>query len=576
MKTNTIFKFIAVALSSAVLLTSCAEETFPENGYATSDQIAESPFATGGVLSAIPTILMSNYSEILGEHVEFGYMGLAGALDRMTGDMFPVSGNVEGGNPYYDRWQFATYPCTLLWLNNNSYASLWFYKSYYQFLYTANSAVSILGSATEPTAELGVALAYRALINSDMARMYDPLDAVADPAAKVQYSVPGEVKGLTMPLITESMTLEQMENNPRQPREAMWAYILNDLNKAEELMIADAGYTRPTIGIPNLAVVYGLKARAYLWLGGFSEVYGDVAVPGLAEGDAVTVKVPTGSDAYRLAAEYARKAINASGCTIMSEAQWLDKTTGFCVANNSWMLGLKQSTDTVLNNLYAWTAHMSIEAIWGYGYGSQPGVSNKFYDRMDANDFRKKNIVTPDRSWSAIKDYTVLTEEEFNGSEGSPIAPYAWIKFHTNGGEKFDYSKGNVTDIPLMRVEEMYLIEAEATAHYDEATGKSLLEAFMATRAPGYTYFGTDLVEEIIFQKRAEFWGEGIVIFDMKRMDIGWSNADNSNSPVYNRITTNGRAPWWNLTLPETAEQQNAGIRGFNNPNPCNTYISND
>lgn len=573
-----IFKFIAVTLCSAMLLTSCAEETFPENGAATNDQIANSPFATGGILSAIPTILMSNYTEILGEHVEFGYMGLVGAMDRMTGDMFPVSGSVEGGNPYYDRWQFATYPCTLLWLNNNSYASYWFYKSYYQFVFTANSAVTVLSSTGEPSAEWGVALAYRAMLYSDMARLYDPLHAVSDPAAKVQYVIPEEVKGLTMPLITESTTLEQMENNPRLPREEMWAYILNDLNNAEEMIAADASYTRPTIGIPNLAVVYGLKARAYLWLGGFSESYGDVVVPGQAEGavDVVSVNVPTGVEAYKKAAEYARKAITESGCSIMSEAQWLDKTTGFCVANNSWMLGLKQSTDTVLGNLYAWTAHMSIEAIWGYGYGSQPGVSNLFYERINEGDFRRKNIVTPDRDWKAIEPYTVLTEDEFEGSEGSPIAPYAWLKFHTNGGEKFDYSKGNVTDIPLMRVEEMYLIEAEATAHYDEATGKSLLESFMAQRAPGYTCLTPDVVEEIVFQKRVEFWGEGVVLYDMKRLDIGWNNANNANSPVYNRITTNGRAPWWNLTLPESAEQQNQGIVGFNNPNPCNTYISND
>ena len=150
------------------------------------------------------------------------------------------------------------------------------------------------------------------------------------------------------------------------------------------------------------------------------------------------------------------------------------------------------------------------------------------------------------------------------------------VKFHTNGGEKFDYSKGNVTDIPLMRVEEMYLIEAEATAHYDAAAGKQLLNSFMATRAKGYVYNGSDVVEETIFQKRVELWGEGVVLYDMKRMNIGWNNANNSNSPVYNRISTNGRAPWWNLTLPENAEQMNAALKGFNNPNPCITYISND
>lgn len=567
-----IFKFIAVALSSAVLFTSCAEETFPENGYATNDQIGQSPFAGAGVLTAIPTLMMSNGTTYLGEHIEFGYFGLVGSMDRLTGDMFPVSGSMEGGNPYYDRFQFATYPCRSVSLNNTGAATYWFYKSYYQFLFTTNSAVSIF-SAAEPSAELGIALAYRAMLYSDMARLYDPLHAVSDPAAKVHYEIPAEVQGLTVPLVTENSSLEDMENNPRLPREQMWAYILNDLHNAATYIKNDTNYTRTSIAMPDLGVVYGLLARAYLWLGGFTESYGEVAVPAT---DGVTIAVPTGNDAYKKAAEYARMAINTSGCTMMTEAQWLDKTTGFCVANNAWMWGFKQSTDTILNNLYAWTAHMSIEAIWGYGYGSQPGVSNLFYERIHPNDFRKKNIVTPDRNWAAIEPYTTLTKDEFEGSENTPVAPYAWIKFHTNGGEKFDYSKGNVTDIPLMRVEEMYLIEAEATAHYDAAAGKQLLNSFMATRAKGYVYNGSDVVEETIFQKRVELWGEGVVLYDMKRMNIGWNNANNSNSPVYNRISTNGRAPWWNLTLPEDAEQMNAALKGFNNPNPCITYISND
>lgn len=51
----------------------------------------------------------------------------------------------------------------------------------------------------------------------------------------------------------------------------------------------------------------------------------------------------------------------------------------------------------------------------------------------------------------------------------------------------------------MMRVEEMYLIEAEATAHYDATTGKSLLQSFMANRDPAYTVpAANDLIDEII------------------------------------------------------------------------------
>ena len=39
---------------------------------------------------------------------------------------------------------------------------------------------------------------------------------------------------------------------------------------------------------------------------------------------------------------------------------------------------------------------------------------------------------------------------------------YATIKFRPKNGEMNDYTIGAAVDYPLMRIEEMYLIEAEA------------------------------------------------------------------------------------------------------------------
>ena len=104
MKMNNILKTTALLLGSSVLLSGCIKETFPESGYATSDQTAESPFAKEGLITAMPTVLITNYID-LGEHIDFGYPGIFGATDRMVGEVFPVSGNLPGGNQYYDRWQ---------------------------------------------------------------------------------------------------------------------------------------------------------------------------------------------------------------------------------------------------------------------------------------------------------------------------------------------------------------------------------------------------------------------------------------------------------------------------------------
>ena len=230
-----------------------------------------------------------------------------------------------------------------------------------------------------------------------------------------------------------------------------------------------------------------------------------------------------------------------------------------------------QTSDTVLNNLLSWSAHMCPEAIWGYGYGAQPGISVFNYNRISTGDFRKKVFVGPDRSYEAMKPYTSLTEEEFE-----TIAPYTSFKFHTANGEKTNYTTGNVTSIPMMRVEEMYLTEAEATAHYDAATGKTLLQSFMVNRNPSYTVpAANDLVDEIIFQKQIEFWGEGIIFYDLKRLNKSMHNGDNgTNAPSSAQFTTDGRAPWWNCVIPLTAVQQNTGLSGKNNPNPNQTVKS--
>ena len=550
MKKNKIVKFAAALLCAPVLLSSCIEETFPEGGNVTSGQISESPFAMEDIAASIPTILITNYLD-MGDHFDFGYPGIFGATDRMVGEVFPVSQNLPGGNQYYDRWQAWLYP-DMGGLSATGWTDF-FYLNYYQFIYSANEVISIASQSESGGVALGIAKAFRAMCYLDMARMYDPLPAKAPDRPSYESELEA-VKGLTVPIVREGATLEQLENNPRATREEMFNFILSDLTDAESLL---ADYQPASKNMPSQAVVYGLLARTYLWLGGFEETY---------EG------FVTGTEAYKKAAEYARKAINASGCTIMTESQWLDPKTGFNTVNNAWMWAMIQTTDTVLNNLLSWAAHMSLEAVYGYGYGAQPGISIFSYERISDTDFRKKSYVTADRSYAAAQPYMSLTEEEFK-----TVAPYASYKFHTAGGEKSNFTIANVVDIPMMRVEEMYLIETEATAHYDEATARTLLTSFMAHRDPNYRIPAatTDLVEEIIFQKRIEFWGEGIIYYDMKRLNMSMHNADTgTNAPSGAIISTDGRAPWWNCVIPLGAVQQNIALTNMNNPDPTGTVRS--
>jgi len=91
-----------------------------------------------------------------------------------------------------------------------------------------------------------------------------------------------------------------------------------------------------------------------------------------------------------------------------------------------------------------------------------------------------------------------------------------------------DRSTGVDTDI-YMRSEEAYLIKIEALAHKNSPDAVTELENFMKTRQPDYDYTFTnkaDLIEEIIYQKRVEFWGEGLEYIDNRRLNIPVDRTD--------------------------------------------------
>lgn len=550
---NRLYIFALVLLGASFLATSCIQEEFPYGSSATNDQIEDSSFAADGMIAAAPASMITNYIGI-GEHYDFGYPGILASLDRAIGEVFP-SNAYSGGNQYYDRFQVFMYHIGLGPSNTLASSFLWY--NYYQFIKSANDLILVCGNNEALAEQRGVAKAFRALFYLDLARLYDPL--YAESVEKPRYAVALEdVEGLTVPIVDENITEEIAQNNPRVPRDKMFRFILSDLNDAEACL---QEYAPTSKNVPSLAVVYGLKARTYLWLGGFDETY---------EG------VLTGKKAYEEAAKYARMAIEASGCTPLTESQWVDPKNGFNKVNNAWMWAMMQSSDTVLNNLLSWAAHQCCEAEYGYGAMTQPAMRRESYERMSDTDFRKRLVYGPEKTYADMKDITNIPESRWTifSEEKKGARVYAHFKFRTNSGELTNYALANVVDIPLMRVEEMYFIEAEALAHYSEAAAREKISSFMTSyRDPRYTIPASgDLVEEIIFQKRCEFWGEGIMFFDFKRLDMGIHNAyDGTNTPAGADFETKGRCPGWNYCIPLAEVQQNVALKGLNNPDPSST-----
>lgn len=542
---------ILAALIAPVLAVGCIEEAFPEGSTQLADQVGKSEFALGGLVNSFPVAMMSvdnrSFYSKYDTHTDFGMPAIHLMTESMLEDIA-----VMGANPGY--WSFNFWSRNV-GMNDQSWPIGYFWENYYSYIKIANDVISVIEVSDDmPDLNknyLGQAYAYRAMSYLDMARMYEPKEN--------EYTDVSKVLGLTVPIVTEKTTAEQLSNNPRVPREEMYEFILSDLAMAEK-MLANAGndYTQPTLG-----AVYGMYARAYLEMGYWKE-----------GGD---------KQAFKKAAEYARKAITVSGKTPLTEAQWTDPTTGFNSgsSNNAWIWGLPVSVD-LIGNIICYTAHISCEGTWGYTTLSNPGINKALYDKIAPGDFRHKSFLSPDRStWTSGTYKFAGNAAAQNAFLKSLAKPYTAIKFRPVAGEVNTYTIGNPADHMLMRVEEMYFIEMEAISNYNLGQAKTLLNEFMALRVTDGSYDCSEITDlsrfttEMLIQKRIEFWGEGVMFFDYKRLDRGITrHYEGSNHPSMWAFNVSGRSPQWNFVINRGEFQANSGIdESTNNPDPSGLLV---
>lgn len=527
MKRNISKLFLGLFCSASVMISGCIEETIPTD-IATDEQLTSSSKATESLLWAMPAILNKLATIDETKHWDWGYGSIMHVRDVMTEDM-PV---VSSGYDWYTSWE-----------ENKNMGEDYIYPQfiwnyYWKAVQTTNNMITAVNpeSANETQlGYLGVAYAFRAMFYLDMAQMFEFLEN--DVVSSVNASG-NDVKGLTVPIVREGMTEEAARNNPRVSREKMAEFILGDLDNAEKY-ITNLELSVKTL--PHLDVVYGLKARYYMWLGNYAE-----------------------------AKKYARNAINESGLSPMTEDDCLSTTKGFNDISK-WMFGsqLLAEDDLVKTGILNWASWMSNET--SFGYSSQEPflmLNSSMYERLSDTDFRKKLWKAP--TGTALDKKTPFIKEE----SYEKLSDYASVKFRPAEGNTEDFSVGAATAYPLMRVEEMYFIEAEAAAHLGE--GASLINTFMSTyRDPSYntTKSGDNLVEEIVFQKRIELWGEGLTFFDVKRLNMSVTRGfEGSNFGDTKRFNTKGRPAWMNICIVQTEKNNNSALIGFENPDPSDKY----
>lgn len=546
-----IFILLAAAMSAA-----CIQELFPVGGSQTQSQVSASNTAMMSMIKAIPASMTTSgtvgYANSYGDHTDFGIPGIHLRLEHMLEDMATMA-----ENPFYNR--FYAYDMNEAQGYQYTYCA-YFWDAYYTWIRLANDVILSVkpvveaeeGSEDEEAASLadilGQAYVYRAMCYLDLARLYEPkVNGYTD--------VTDAIIGLTVPIVDENTTIEQTKNNPRVSREKMYRFIIADLENALELL----DESERTFSRPTRYAVYGLLARTYLELG-YAE---DPAFPR--------------DEMFAMASEYARLVIDEGGYSPLTQSQWEDPVNGFnnAASNNAWIWGFSLVAEN-LNNLLTFVSHISSEASWGYARYAQFGVSAKLYDQIPDTDFRKHSWLDPKKEEYYAYRFAGTSEDKQKFLTGNPAAKaYQALKFRPAMGECSDFNIGNAADYCMMRVEEMYFIEIEAQAQLKGAEeGKRLLKKFMNTyrdasysRNPGTMQ---DFLTEMLLQKRVEFWGEGILLYDYKRLDMGITRAyPGSNHAGVFKYNTTGRSPQWNIVITRAEFQSNTAINDSNNnPDP--------
>ncbi len=507
---NIIKSSLAVVLGF-VLFTGCIKVIDPmgTNSTVTIDQASEAMGAYDNFVDAVTNSLCGSFIVSAMSAYDFGYPAFFLVRDVMGQDIA-----LEDGMESFNTW----YNCTeALSPSGGTCAMPWTY--YYFWIKTCNTVLEMAGEEPEEDriTGAGIAHAMRAMFYMDMARMYAQQTYAKDKTAP------------TVPIVTETSTLSDLQYNPSATNEEIWSFILSDLDKAEKYL---ADYKRSDKYTPDLSVVYGLKARAYLTM-----------------------------EDWANAESYAKKA--QEGYSITTEEQYLSRTDGFNTPIDSWIFGVTYRSDDaniLLNDGdSSWGAQMVVEVSesgCGYAanYGTPKRIDYHLYQTIPDTDFRKKcyvdfaidDLVVMNSSGNgidveasaeaveALKAYSDVPEGLLTTADAtrSKVVGGLELKFRPNGGEHANQYIGFTVAVPLMRVEEMMLIEAEAAGMQNEGNGIQLLTAFAQKRDPDYVYgthssetyessYATAFQNEVWWQRRVELWGEGFATFDIKRLDKG-------------------------------------------------------
>jgi hypothetical protein len=327
-------------------------------------------------------------------------------------------------------------------------------------------------------------------------------------------------------------------NNPRAPLSAVYDLLLVTWMLQLQLLPV---ITRTSKAEIDQKVAYGLRARANLYM-----------------------------ENWAAAASDANNAM--AGYSPYTRAQ-VSKPTFIDANDQNWMWAIILTPTNIPDPYPSWPAVLG--SFSGDSYSAAVGcyksVNRLLFDKIPSTDVRKgwwvnENLESPNLAtvtWGGVTGNAVaklaITDVKL------PFVPYTNVKFGQYG---FIGNNINAGDWCIMRVEEMILIKAEATAMAGNlSAGKQILEDFVKTyRDPSFVSTATsaeDFQNEVWLQRRIELWGEGFSMSDIMRLGknvVRFTPSITSNFPDAFKFNLASNDGWLLLRIPQRETNNNRGI----------------
>ncbi len=504
-----LLKYISVA-ALAYVATGCADlDTQYYGAYVTDEQkestLQQNPAMAVAAVNSIASEFGSYYGQVYDAHYDFGYPSIMMGLDGQTADFLAKI-------PYTSS---HIYWFAFIQRNPSGVATSMMWYHLYKQIKTANSLLTAITSEGATNSELkfyrAQALAVRAFDYWVLGQCYQFNYAYVDPAT-----------AKTVPIITEkNQEIVASEGAPRATVADLYEFILDDLNEAVTLL-TEAGIDPSRVSaekpkrMVSLATALGLRARVYLTM----HKYAEAATDAQAAIDNFSGR------------PYTRAEVSVPAFVNSDDPSWM------------WGIVVSSTDRPTTTGICNWPSQMGS---FNDGYANFSGwrwCNKKLYESIPTSDVRKgwfldENFTSPNLSAAEqayLDEYVGAGSKDYSANS-TDIMPYTQVKYAVAGGGLGGTTTGY--EVPLMRIEEMYLILAEAQGMSSNVAAgvKTLTDFVTLNRDPRYKFStgdATELQDEVWRQRRIELWGEGLAFFDVMRLNKDVDRTGGAAMDAYN------------------------------------------